>query len=338
MSDILAINDSRRPAKRGFSLVELLVVIAIIGILVSLSLPAVQAARESARRTQCRNNLKQLGLALHNYHDSHLTFPPGYVYREPLPAPPNRFRNPQIADEDMYIFDGGLFLPPVPPSNDPGWGWITALLPYLEQSPLYNKLNINRPVADPGHAEFVRQPLAIVTCPSDWEAGVFTVTKGDGTSIADASTTSYIAVFGKYGLINTNPDDGNGVFQRNSCVRAEDIDDGMSQTFIVGERAAMFAKAPWAGVMTAGTVKTTPGAPVFISNIEQAPCMALARIGNRTTNDRFSEPYDFFSPHVGVVSFLYADGSVHAISAGVDLELLHSLATRAGGESVAVDF
>ncbi len=153
-----------------------------------------------------------------------------------------------------------------------------------------------------------------------------------------ASTTSYVAVFGKYGLINLNPDDGNGTFQRNSRVRTPDIRDGLSQTMIVGERAALFTKAPWAGVMTGGTVHTTPGAPVYTSTIEEAPCMTLARIGSRTLNDRFSEPYDFFSAHNAQVFFLFADGSVHAISSGVDLTILHSLATRAGGENAKTDF
>ena len=90
--------------------------------------------------------------------------------------------------------------------------------------------------------------------------------------------------------------------------------------------------------MTTGTVRTTPGAPVFTSTIEESPCMTLARIGSRTLNSRYSEPYDFFSAHDGQVFFLFADGSVRGIGSGVDLEILHSLATRSGGESVTTNF
>src|SRR5689334_25410189 len=105
--------------RRAFTLIELLVVIAIIAVLIALLLPAVQQAREAARRTQCKNNLKQIGLALHNYHDTFRLFPPGYV---------DRNGNPNLT-----------------PDNDlgPGWGWAAFLLPYIDQSPLYSPINFN---------------------------------------------------------------------------------------------------------------------------------------------------------------------------------------------------
>ena len=134
------------------------------------------------------------------------------------------------------------------------------------------------------------------------------------------------------GLINTDPDHGNGPFLRNSGIRYAEITDGLSRTMAVGERAAMFAKSPWAGVMTGGTVRTTPGAPVYIANVELAPTMVLARIGNRSLNSSYSEPYDFFSPHTDVVFFLFADGSVQGLTASLDLDTLHALATRARGD------
>src|SRR6478609_9116964 len=105
--------------RRAFTLIELLVVIAIIAVLIALLLPAVQQAREAARRTQCRNNLKQIGLALHNYHDAYQLFPPGYV---------DRNGNPDLT-----------------PDNDlgPGWGWASFILPQLDQGNVYNQINFN---------------------------------------------------------------------------------------------------------------------------------------------------------------------------------------------------
>ncbi len=330
-------NREKLQSRLGFTLIEVLVVIAIIGTLLALILPAVQAVREAARRTQCRNNLKQWGLALHQYHEIHATYPPGYVFARPVPntaamnlEPPN--------GQSRFLFDGWLPPAPLPPPQDPGWNWITMLLPQIDQTPLYRQIDLKRSVGDPVNADKVVRTLSLVSCPSDSDAGVFTVLRKNGSELADASTTSYVAVFGKYGLINTNPDDGDGTFQRNSRVRAQDIRDGLSQTISVGERAALFTKAPWAGVMTGGTVRTTPGAPVYTSTIEESPCMTLARIGSRTLNDRFSEPYDFFSAHSGQVFFLFADGSVRAITSGINLEILHSLATRSGGEVVKSDF
>jgi prepilin-type processing-associated H-X9-DG protein len=144
-------------------------------------------------------------------------------------------------------------------------------------------------------------------------------------------------LFRARGLLGSQPDAGNGLFARNSKIRIVDIADGTSNTLAIGERPALFAQAPWAGVMTGGTCRTTPGAPVYLSIIEQAPNMVMARIGARKLNDRYSEPYDFFSPHPGLAQFVFADGAVHALRLTTDIKVLQALATRAGGEAVSVD-
>jgi hypothetical protein len=147
-----------------------------------------------------------------------------------------------------------------------------------------------------------------------------------------AATNSYVACFGAYGLINTDPEQGSGLFQRNSRIRYAQIKDGLAQTIAVGERPALFAKAPWAGAMTTGTVRTTPGAPVYTAAVELAPTMVLARMANRTLNSPYSEPYDFFSPHADLVFFVFADGSVQGLTSSADLDALHALSTRAEGD------
>jgi hypothetical protein len=180
--------------------------------------------------------------------------------------------------------------------------------------------------------------IPTLVCPSDTDPGVYQVWDELNQPLARVATNSYAACFGSFGLMNTDPDTGNGLFQRNSRIRYADVPDGLSQTLAIGERAGMFAKTPWAGAMTGGTVRTTPGAPVYTSIVELAPAMVLARIGNRSLNSPFSEPYDFFSPHGSVVFFVFADGSVQGLTSSLDRDVLHALATRDQGDRVPADF
>jgi len=340
-------------ARRGFTLIELLVVITILGLLLALLLPALGAAREIARRTQCANNLRQMGLGLQMYHDTHGSLPPGYLFNGPRKPPPPDANQPPPGQRAGGLREVGPATPGQPPAapragsrvkdappagfvsppQDPGWSWFTLCLPFLDNTPLYNQLDLTQPVRFT-NGDLVRSSQPVANCPSDSGVGVFTIRSEDDQSTGRAHTTSYAACFGSYGLINTDPDWGNGLFQRNSHVRLAEITDGTSQTIAVGERAALFAKTPWAGVMSPGTVRTTPGAPVYTSTVELAPAMALARIGNRTINSRWCEPYDYFSGHPSVANFLFADGAVRPLSSTVDREVLHALATRADSDLV----
>ena len=319
-------NDSRRH-RSGFTLIELLVVISVMSILAGLLLPAVQAAREMARKAQCKNNLRQVGVAMTLYHDSYTSLPSGYIFNSEVgavqiggPPPTRRFDAPRPSD---------LLQP-----SRPGWGWAALLLPFIEQTAVQEKINYMLPVEAPSNSELRILPMPHLNCPTDTHTGVFTVFSEQNAVLGNAATNSYAANFGSYGLINTDPDNGSGLFQRNSGWRFRDVRDGLTQTFAFAERAAMFTRTPWAGVMTGGTCRTTPGAPVYSAVTELAPSMTLSRIGNRTLNSPYSEPYDFFSPHFYVVHFVFGDGSVRAISTMVKIEVLHALATRANSELV----
>jgi prepilin-type N-terminal cleavage/methylation domain-containing protein/prepilin-type processing-associated H-X9-DG protein len=336
--------------RNALTLIELLVVIAIIALLVALLSPAVQAAREAARRTQCRNNLHQMGLALHLYHDTYRCNPSGYIFDGSTSLnPPPSFGATQAPQAGSRIFDA----PPPPVKiqpNGPGWGWAALMLPFIEQGPLHEEIDFNLPVEDPQNAASRTRELAFVNCPSDPGTGLFTVVDELNAPICEAATNSYAGCFGSYNptpanisehnviLINTNPDFGNGFFHRNSEIRHRDVTDGLSHTLAIGERAAYFAKGPWAGVMTGGTIRTTPGAPVYTATIQLAPAMVLARAGKWSLNNRYSEPYDFFSAHRDTVNFVFADGSVRGLTSSTDHDVFHAMATRDGGEEVGGSF
>lgn len=156
----------------------------------------------------------------------------------------------------------------------------------------------------------------------------------------EAATNSYAACYGagQYPPLGQFPDRGNGAFILNRPCPFDNVTDGLSNTIGIGERGALFVQAPWAGVVNGGTAQTTPGAPVYRSGIFPAPAMVMARIGNRALNDSFSEPYDFFSPHPGIVQFLFLDGSVHPLSSRTSLDVLSALATISGGELITGEY
>jgi prepilin-type N-terminal cleavage/methylation domain-containing protein/prepilin-type processing-associated H-X9-DG protein len=318
----------RSVCREAFTLIELLVAIAIIGTLVGLVLPAVQKAREAADRVGCKNNLKQMGIALHLYQDGHGSFPAGYLFTKATKASSTGSAR-GLSTRILHRPPPTAFVEP----NDPGWGWAALILPYLEQEPLAQEIDYSLPVASPSNVAARTTALRVYTCPSDRETGIFAVQTAKNQPLADAASNSYAACFGGGVAPTTQLDAGNGVFFRNSRVRIADIIDGTSNTLAVGERGAFFTQTPWAGVMTGGTARTTPGAPVYGAVVEPASVMALAYC-KRPLNDPRAEPYDYFSPHGAVCHFLYADGSVHGLGTGTDSGVLQALATRAGNEAL----
>src|SRR3954467_2356133 len=164
---------SPRTTTSGFTLIELLVVIAIIAVLISLLLPAVQSAREAARRAPCTNSLKQLGLALHGYHDTNGVFPPGSLV---LPG-----GNVLMGTPDPLTHDTG-----------PGWAWGSLILPYLEQSPVHASLNFNLPCWRPANTTGARASLGVFLCPSVSEASKsYEVKDQAGNLLATLSRSHY---------------------------------------------------------------------------------------------------------------------------------------------------
>ncbi|HZT80002.1 MAG TPA: DUF1559 domain-containing protein, partial [Gemmataceae bacterium] len=320
---------------------ELLVVIAIIAVLLGLLVPAVQKVRMAADRVNCQNNLHQIGVAMHNYHAANGHFPAGYLSTVPTTgngppaAPPVRTAG-LSGDLPPRIIDGkgGPLAPPAGVKVTPGWGWAALLLPYVDQDPLYRRIDLNVAVEDPRHADVITAIVKTYVCPADRSTGVFTVLdETTSRPLVTAATNSYAACYGEWWQVYEAP--GTGMFCKNSATRTLDVSDGTSYTMAIGERAALFSQTPWAGVVSHGSARTTPNAPVYQTVIEPAMVMALARVsGRRQFNDPWSEPYDFFSPHPTCCNFLFADGSVHALSMSMDLGVLRALATMAGGEPV----
>jgi len=306
-------SSSRRSHRSGFTLIELLVVIAIIAILVALILPAVQQAREAARRAQCKSHLKQIGIALANYHDIHQTFPPGH-------------------GNSGGIQVGAL---PTDEGTSAHWGWGAHLLPQLDQAGLFDQLNVGNigldtAVADPTRLALMQSPLSAFRCPSDTAPELNSDQKvpsgaAGNDDCTDAScqalaTSNYVAANDSD---NLEADDWNGMFGRVNptagctnctarCTRLSYLTDGTSNTIAVGERAWKLKGQ----ALQAAVVFGTNGDDDNDNNQGLNYVMATGgRIINDTCNtcDR-----GFSSMHTGGAQFLMADGAVRLISENLD--------------------
>jgi hypothetical protein len=194
------------------------------------------------------------------------------------------------------------------------------------------------PVEHPNNLAARTTVLSLFVCPSDRSTGLFTIYDANKNALAQAATNSYAACHGVGPDLDEELDDGNGMFFRNSAVRFEDITDGSSNTIAIGERASLFTQTPWAGAVSMGTTRVTPGAPTAnLTAVEEAPTQTLVHVAVHTINDANADPEDFFTPHPGNAVFLFADGTVHTLRTEIRLSILQALATRNGGESVNPD-
>ncbi len=284
----------------AFTLVELLVVIAIIGVLVALLLPAVQAAREAARRTSCINQLKQLGLALQNHHDTVGTLPSGWDSVDPLSRTPNV-------------------------EGEPGWGWASKVLPFMElQNVADGLVNYELPITHTANEQARLQALVSFRCPSDTAETFFDLHSEDspGTILVQLPSANYVGVFGTVeldeceGLPVGTICRGDGAFYHLSETRFRNFTDGLSNTAIVGERSSGKGHSTWMGVVPGG---------------EEAMARILG-VTDHSPNFELGHLDDFRSEHPSGANFVFGDGSVHFISDNIDTAVYKAIATIEGGE------
>lgn len=298
--------------KHGFTLIELLVVIAIIAILVALLLPAVQQAREAARRSSCKNNMKQIGLALHNYHDTHTVFPPGYCGDPPNVCAVNNH-------------------------SQPGWGWGTFILPYVEQAPLYEQLgvgSVKKVVCENesnawGDWELQKTVISVYRCPSATDPNVSDTNRGSH------GASNYGGVAGwTWRGVTTSADAPLPVGMKGTLVDAttpggvikfRDMVDGTSNVIAVGEkfsnrnstggqispRYPAYYGAIWVGV------PSDSRAGLVVAQLK--PTGSTYAVNGASINA-------FASMHTGGAHFTFGDGRVRFISENTDQDTLSKLA------------
>lgn len=313
---------TRMISRRGFTLIETLAVLFLIGVLILLCIPAVQTAREEARRTQCKNNLKQLGIALHSYHDTYGRFPPGWVQYTGT-APANDGTN--------------------------HWGWGIYIVPFMDSTPLYNMLNVgNSPdgmdqaleLSSPVHSfrtlPEMQHQLNGFLCPSDG-GPVTNTNKGFSTDGIPhhgpfVSLSNYIGVHDHHLPVTSTvplvPNPASGIFSQNSSVRVRDIKDGTANTFMVGERAWTIPARGGIFSSNAGVVfglnspgrATDSSGPVYIVGTGCAPINGINTAANSpvAAPPQCSGRYGFSSVHPGGAQFLLCDGSVKFVTQNIN--------------------
>jgi prepilin-type processing-associated H-X9-DG protein len=339
-------------------LIELLVVISIIGVLMGMLLPAVQNAREAARRIQCVNNLKQVGLALANYESALQVFPPSFL------------GNPRAVGSAY-----GVTYPDENINTVPGFAWGTMILPYMEQSPLYASFNTNLPCWAPDNTTGATTKVAVFLCPSSRGPNdgfaLHKYTNGQAGAPNDGgefspqikfSHSHYVANAGvnqpwgrstpySYDFDVSEPIPGappcdiNGPFYRNSHTKIAGVSDGLSNTVFIGERTSRLADATWVGVVP---FSCTPPKPGWRSDPNSGGNLVGVHSGPdvhdhpqviiHAPNHPFGHTDEMYSDHSDGGNVLMGDGSVRFIKKTIFPWTWVGLSTRNQGEVISGDY
>lgn len=321
----------------GFTLVELLVVIAIIGILIALLLPAVQAAREAARRSQCVNNLKQIALASHNYHDTYKSFPPAAVYLVGFGTASSDFR-------------------------DAGYGatWVTMMLPFIEQKPLYDQYNFGLPSDDDSNEPVVSTNIAALRCPSADELNPTANTGGSSPNNRYAKGNYAARAGGRFSNENNAPNGwdnpqfkGPFTYRPDTSTKMADCRDGLSNTIyfseILGQESGGDCRGAW-GRVACNTFSphtrsdldewiVVPNADGSLSqNLSDQPPYCGTNANFPQCDDDASDGTGGTAPrsyHPGGVNCAMGDGSVRFVAETVDKFIWRNATTIQAGDDVS---
>jgi prepilin-type processing-associated H-X9-DG protein/prepilin-type N-terminal cleavage/methylation domain-containing protein len=269
----------------GFTVLELLIVMSLISLVIAVVLPALGSAREAARRLQCTNNLKQIGLAIHSYHEQHTSLPIGCQWEA---------------------------------SFETGYGLCIGMLPHLEQTPLYETIDRTQLLSSPINNTARQTSLPVFICPSDIVEQSFMLIADDEADIPFAPlvsvpTSTYIGVFGTVEPDEDHfEDQGDGPFPNNCAHRFRDLQRGLTNTFLIGERTMKRVPSTWLG---------------FDRRADDALCRILGH-ARTTPNCETCHQCEFSSRHYGGANFLWADGRVGFVSNSIDSQQYRIFATR----------